>query len=181
MRLMSIWLLKQEVSNSWLWRLRSCDWSFHCPSLHIWLPVGRAKPGQAEGWPVRLRVQEEPLFWPEDQEDTLPWQVTGCMSVNVPDLACVQIWFLLTWFFPVSRIGRPPKYRKNQQRDYQSEFSEVPALVGLTCNTSTLKSFLSWREITDVLVACCSSKISSIWQELQFSMMVAYLVNFSKV
>jgi len=47
-----------------------------------------------------------------------------CVCVCWPTYAC-EFTFVSHWSFHlVFRIGRPPKFRKSQQRDYQSEFSK---------------------------------------------------------
>lgn len=44
-------------------------------------------------------------------------------SLSVLCEYCASAFLSLKLTLSVFRIGRPPKYRKNQQRDYQSEFS----------------------------------------------------------
>lgn len=54
-----------------------------------------------------------------------------CLCVR----ACARLQMftdLRSRWLPVLRIGRPPKYRKNQQREYQSEFSDNSQYTLLT-------------------------------------------------
>lgn len=79
------------MSHAGLRRFRSCDRPLHRSPLHIRLSAGRAQPGKAEGRPVGLRVQEEPLLWPEEQEEPLPWQVGVCLCVSAHFFKCSRI------------------------------------------------------------------------------------------
>lgn len=50
--------------------------------------------------------------------------------------ACLKMFSALrSSLLPVFRIGRPPKYRKNQQREYQSEFSDNSQCTRLTSSS----------------------------------------------
>lgn len=54
----------------------------------------------------------------------------GCVRISIQ--ACFHMSrtrSLTSSLWLVFRIGRPPKYRKNQQREYQSEFSEYSILT----------------------------------------------------
>lgn len=44
-----------------------------------------------------------------------------CIRIILENFVCIFVFLTFTLNLCVFRIGRPPKYRKNQQRDYQSE------------------------------------------------------------
>lgn len=64
-------------------------------------------------------------------------------------LACARLQMftdLRSSWMPVFRIGRPPKYRKNQQREYQSEFSDNSQYTLLTLSISSHHCNNQWNK-----------------------------------
>ncbi len=148
-----------------------------------WLSVTRA------GWRPTCRTQSARGTSSLARGPRKPITVAG-KSVCVYVCVCMHFtcFCLKLIFSSVFRIGRPPKYRKNQQRDYQSEFSKALYIVlwwkdftlqlqGCqpikTVALSCLRSLL-WISVKSFHVACmCESSLrlisiqrcNTVWQQ----------------